>query len=101
MDTWHAERLEFNDEELEEERVEGGIGSVGLGLICVIFLFVLLKWRTSRRHPPMRFPGPSYVVIPFLIWSVLFMWFHLLKQNIHFCSSNGHEQRENVLFSVT
>ena len=34
MDTWDAERQEFKDDELEEERVEGLMGRVGVGLIC-------------------------------------------------------------------
>ena len=34
MDTRDAERQEFKDDDLEKERVEGGMGRVRLGFIC-------------------------------------------------------------------
>ena len=58
---------EFKDKELEEERVEGGMGRAGLGLICVEFSFFCAfeMKKQSIYQPPMQFPGSSYVAIPF------------------------------------
>ena len=114
MDTCDAERQEFKDKELEKERVEGGMGRAGLGLICVEFSFFCafeMKKQSIYQSTTNAIPWfflccntilnlISYVDLITKVTKHL-GWFHLLKHNIPFCSSNGHTQHENVLLSVT